>query len=110
VGWSREGPAVRQPRTVLPAGKFSLDGGSFHGSTGRSNRTPAGRGLMKVWGYVLVAASFVTTAFIAHAIIRAVKPDSPDLARVVAATVATQVGVLLRQRQDAKAPLFRVKL
>jgi len=65
---------------------------------------------MKVWGYVLVAASFVATAFIAHAIIRAVKPDSPDLALVVAAIVATQVGVLLWQRQDAKAPLLRVQL
>jgi hypothetical protein len=65
---------------------------------------------MKVWGYVVVAASFVATALIAYAIIRAVKPDSPDLALVVAAIVATQVGVVLWQRQDAKAPLLRVKL
>ena len=65
---------------------------------------------MKVWGYVAVAATFVAPALLAYAVIRAVKPDSPDLALVVAALVATQVGVLLWQRQDAKAPLLRVQL
>jgi len=65
---------------------------------------------MRAWGYAVVVASFVATALGAYAIIRAVKPDSADLALGVAAIVAGYVGVIIWRRQAPATTLLRVKL
>ncbi len=65
---------------------------------------------MRASGYLVVMIIFVVVALLAYAIIRVVDWDANDLALVVAAIVASQVGALIWHRQSPASSERSVKL
>ena len=65
---------------------------------------------MRISGYLAVAASFVAVALVAFEIIARLDVDHDHLALIMAALVATQVGVVLWHRRSPGSSEREVKL